>query len=125
MAWLIVIENLGLEVTEADVKGLLAPHSEVETIHLRKDGSGAAATQAASVQVQSSKHGCAAIAALDGREHAGRPLKVKVMKGGGPAQGGFAGVPGTKGRNARANVFGEKGGAASHKGIGKGGGRGL
>ena len=121
MAWLVIIGNLGIEVTEADVKGLLAPHGEVETIHLARDESGAAPTQAASVQMQSSKQGCAAIAALDGQEHAGRPMKVRVLKG----DGDRGGVPRVMGRSARANVFGEKGGAAGHKGIGKGGGRGL
>lgn len=128
MAWLVIIENLGTEVTEADVKGLLSPHGTVETVHLSRGESGAAPTQAASVQVQSSKQGCAAIAALDGLEHAGRPLKVRVLKGGGSggrAPGGRGGLPGALGRGARASVFGEKGGAAGHKGIGKGGGRGF
>ena len=114
-----------VEVSEADVKKLLAPHSEVETIHLSRDESGAEPTQVASVQVQSSKQGCAAIAALDGQPHGGRPLRVKVAKGDGRGQGGFGGVPGATGRSARANVYGGKGGAAGHKGIGKGGGRGL
>ena len=125
MSWLVIIGNLGTEATEATVKGLLTPHGEVETIQLRRDESGTEPTQTASAQVQSSKQGCAAIAALDGQEHAGRRLAVKVAKGDGRHQGGLGGAPGATGRSARANVYGGKGGAAGHKGIGKGGGRGL
>jgi RNA recognition motif-containing protein len=125
MAWLVIIENLGSTVSEAEVRALLAPHGEVESVHLRREESGTEPTQVASVQVQCSKQGCAAIAALDGREQAGRPLKVKVAKGDGRAPGGLGGGPGATGRSARASVYGGKGGAAGHKGIGKGGGRGL
>jgi hypothetical protein len=121
MAWLVIIENLGSGVTEAEVKGILAPHSEVESVHLSKVESGTEPTCVASVQVESGKSGRDAIAALDGKDHAGRPLKVRVLKG----DDTRGGVPRVMGRSARASVFGEKGGAASHKGIGKGGGRGL
>ena len=120
MAWLIVIENLGIEVTEADVRGMLAAHCEVETIRLSKAESGEASTHVAFAQVQSGKPGRDAIAALDGKDHAGRPMQVKVFKG----DDGRGGAPRGMGRNVRASVYGEKGGAASHKGIGKGGGRG-
>jgi nucleolin len=125
MAWLIIMENLSTEVTEDGVRALLAPHSEVLSVRLSRTEAGAEPTLVAVAEVDSSRQGCAAIAALDGQDHAGRPLRVRVLKEtGARAQGGAAGMPYSVGRKARASIYGEKGAAAGHRGIGKGGGRG-
>jgi len=124
MASMILIKNLGKNVTEQELTELLARHGKVEGVELAADPEAEEGEQVAFVTMRSSKHGRAVIAALDGCEHAGKVMGVKPMKGrGGPSAGGGSIAAGPPARGRRAGGPGTGAGMYGRKGSGKGGGR--
>ena len=124
MGSMVFIENLAADVTEAAFTELLSQHGTVGDVRLAKDETAEDAAQVAFVTMNSSRHGRAVIAALNGQTHSDRVLKARAMKRQGETSTGSsaAGMSGL-GQAGRGGVFGAKGGIYGHKGRGKSGGR--
>ncbi len=127
MGSMVIIENLAADVTESALTELLSQHGTVRAVQLAKDETAEGAAQVAFVTMRSNRHGHAVIAALNGRTHSDRVLKVRAMKrkgelSGGPSATGGIGLS-SAGRGGRGGIFGGKGGAYGHKGRGKNSGR--
>ena len=119
------VGNLSYDVTGSDLESLFTPHGTVESAEVIADRDTGRSKGFGFVQMASDAEAQAAIAALNGQDHAGRALTVNVAKpreerprggGGGGGRGGYGGGGGGGGR-------GGYGGGGSRGGGGGGRGR--
>lgn len=99
MISMITIENVGSQVTAADMTTLLAQHEGVKSVKLGKELTPGTDTRVVFVTMQSDRYGHAVIAALDGKEHWGHALTVKALKA--RDRGGDSGTNGFMNREGR------------------------
>jgi len=117
------VGNLSFEVDNATLEQLFAPHGTVESANVINDRYTGQSKGFGFVEMSSNEEAKAAIAALDGKDHGGRALKVNEAKpredrGGGGGGGGSRGGYGGGGGGA-----GGAGGGRGRGGYGGGGGR--
>ena len=74
------VGNLGYDVTDADLQQLFAPHGAVESAQVIMDRDAGRSKGFGFVEMSSNTEAQAAIAALNGKEHDGRALKVNEAK---------------------------------------------
>jgi RNA recognition motif-containing protein len=99
------VGNLNFETGEADLRALFAPFGEVQRVHVATDRETGRARGFAFVELANDEAAAKAIAELDGKEVAGRNLKVNEARpraergaprnhahggGGGRGRGGFS-----------------------------------
>ena len=121
------VGNLSYDVTGSDLQSLFQSHGTVESAEVIADRDTGRSKGFGFVQMASEAEAQAAIAALNGQDHAGRALTVNVAKpredrprtgggGGGGGRGGYGGGGGGGG--------GSRGGSGGGRGgYGGGGGR--
>jgi len=96
------VGNLGYGVTDSDLQTLFQPHGTVQSAQVIMDRDSGQSKGFGFVEMSSSSEAQAAIAALDGKDQGGRPLKVNEAKpkeartgggggGGGGGRGGYGG----------------------------------
>jgi RNA recognition motif-containing protein len=91
------VGNLGYDVTDADLSQLLSQHGTVESASVIMDKMSGRSKGFGFVEMSSDQEAQAAIAALNGKDHGGRPLTVNEAKpreersGGGGGRGGSRG----------------------------------
>jgi RNA recognition motif-containing protein len=123
------VGNLSYDVTGSDLQALFEPHGSVTSAEVIADRETGRSKGFGFVQMGSDAEAQAAIAALNGQDHAGRALTVNEAKpredrprggggGGGGGRGGYGGGGGGGGRGG----YGGGGGGGSRGGGG--GGRG-
>jgi len=93
MAKKLYIGNLGYNVTSSDLEQLFSPHGVIRSAEVITDRETGQGKGFGFVEMESDEGAKGAIAALDGKEHAGRALKVNEAKPREPRSGG--------GRNGR------------------------
>lgn len=76
----IYVGNLGPDVTEADLAELFKPFGQVASVQLMRELFTGKLRGFGFVEMPGKNHSLAAIAALNGRELAGRPLKVNEAR---------------------------------------------
>ena len=74
------VGNLSYDVSNADLEQLFAPHGTVDSATVITDRGTGQGKGFGFVEMSSAAEAEAAIAALDGKEHAGRMLKVNEAK---------------------------------------------
>ena len=116
------VGNLSFDVDNKTLEELFAAYGTVESADVINDRSTGQSKGFGFVEMYSNEEAKAAIAALDGKEHGGRTLKVNEAKpredrsgGGGRGGGGYGG----QGRGGRAGGYG---GGGRSGGRGGGGG---
>ena len=122
------VGNLSFDVDNKTLEQLFAAYGTVETADVINDRSTGQSKGFGFVEMSSNEEAKAAVAALDGKEHGGRALKVNEAKpredrsGGGRDGGGYGG----QGRGGRGGGYGGGGGGGGRGGGGGsyGGGRG-
>jgi cold-inducible RNA-binding protein len=86
------VGNLGFDVSSSDLQQLFASHGTVQSASVITDRSTGQSKGFGFVEMSSNEEAEAAIAALDGKEYAGRKLKVNEARprpaGGGGGGGG-------------------------------------
>ena len=99
MAKKLYIGNLGYGVTSADLEQLLSAHGPIRSAEVITDRATGQGKGFGFVEMESDEDAKAAIAALDGKEHAGRALKVNEAKPREPRRdgGGYGGGGGGRG----------------------------
>jgi RNA recognition motif-containing protein len=125
------VGNLSYDVTGSDLQALFEAHGTVESAEVIADRDTGRSKGFGFVQMASDTEAQAAIAALNGQDHAGRALTVNVAKpredrprgGGGGGGGGRGGYGGGGGGGGGRGGYGGGGGGGS-RGGGGGGGRG-
>ena len=123
------VGNLSYDVTGSDLQSLFQAHGTVESAEVIADRDTGRSKGFGFVQMASESEAQAAIAALNGQDHAGRALTVNVAKpredrprtGGGGGGGGRGGYGGGGGGGSRGGSGGGRGG---YGGGGGGGSRG-
>jgi len=90
------VGNLGYSVSDADLEQLFAQHGAVQSAQVIQDKMTGRSKGFGFVEMNSDEEAQAAIAALNGKEYAGRPLTVNEAKpreerGGGGGGGGRGG----------------------------------
>ena len=85
------IGNLSYDVTSSDLQALLSPYGTVQSAEVIMDQSTGQSKGFGFVEMDSDAEAQAAIAALDGQDHAGRALKVNEAKPRAPRGGGYGG----------------------------------
>jgi RNA recognition motif-containing protein len=91
------VGNLGFSVGESDLQQLFSPHGTILSAQVIMDRDTGQSKGFAFVEMGSDTEAQAAIAALDGKDHGGRALKVNEAKpkenrsGGGGGGGGGGG----------------------------------
>ena len=120
------VGNLSYNTTGSDLEKLFSAHGTVQSAEVIADRDSGRSKGFGFVQMGSDEEAQAAIAALNGQDHDGRPLTVNEAKpredrprgggGGGGGRGGFGGGRGGGG--------GGGGGRGGYGGGGGGGGRG-
>jgi RNA recognition motif-containing protein len=76
----IFVGNLGPDVTEADIAELFKPFGYVESVQLMREIFTGKLRGFGFVEMPGKQHSLAAIAALNGKELAGQPLKVNEAR---------------------------------------------
>lgn len=74
------VGNLGYDVSDADLEQLFAAHGTVDSANVITDRSTGRSKGFGFVEMSSGADAQSAIAALDGKEHAGRTIKVNEAK---------------------------------------------
>jgi len=74
------VGNLGYDVSDADLERLFAAHGTVDSANVITDRSTGRSKGFGFVEMSSGADAQSAIAALDGKEHAGRTIKVNEAK---------------------------------------------
>ena len=74
------VGNLGYGVTDSDLQTLFQPHGTVQSAQVIMDRDSGQSKGFGFVEMSSSSEAQAAIAALDGKDQGGRPLKVNEAK---------------------------------------------
>jgi RNA recognition motif-containing protein len=103
------VGNLPYSITDADLHTMFSPHGEVVSAQVVSDRATGRSKGFGFVEMGDQGAADAAIAALGGQDHGGRPLTVNVAKpreersggyagGGGGSRGGFGGGGGGRGR---------------------------
>ncbi|HSV15469.1 MAG TPA: RNA-binding protein [Tepidisphaeraceae bacterium] len=127
------VGNLSYNTTSSDLEQLFAQHGSVQSAEVISDRETGRSKGFGFVQMGSDEEAQAAIAALNGQEHDGRPLTVNEAKpredrprGGGGGGGGrsFGGGGGGGGRGGYGGGSGGGGGGRGGYGGGGGGGGG-
>ncbi len=132
------VGNLSYSTTSSDLEQLFAQHGTVSSAEVISDRETGRSKGFGFVQMGSDDEAQAAIAALNGQEHDGRPLTVNEAKpredrprgggGGGYGGGGGGGGRGGGGGGGRGGFGGGggggRGGGGGYGGGGGGGGRG-
>ena len=92
------VGNLGFSVSDADLQQLLSPHGNILSVQVIMDRDTGQSKGFGFVEMGSDQEASAAIAALDGKDHGGRAIKVNEAKprenrpsGGGGSRGGYGG----------------------------------
>jgi RNA recognition motif-containing protein len=91
------VGNLSFNVSDADLQQLFSAHGDILSAQVIMDRSTGQSKGFGFVEMASDAAAQAAIAALDGKEHDGRALKVNEAKpkesrgGGGGGRGGYGG----------------------------------
>src|SRR5215207_8038018 len=124
------VGNLSYNTTGSDLEQLCGQHGTVQSAEVIQDRDTGRSKGFAFVQMGSDAEAQAAIAALNGQDHAGRALTVNEAKpredrprgGGGGGGGGRGGYGGGGGGGGRGGYGGGSGGGGSRGGGG--GGRG-
>ena len=91
------VGNLGYDVSNEDLKSLFAPYASVDTADIIMDRSTGQSKGFGFVEMATDDEAKAAIAGLDGSDHAGRSIKVNEAKPR-PVGGGGAGGRGSRPR---------------------------
>lgn len=99
------IGNLGYDVSSSDLETLLAAHGTVETAEVIMDRDTGQSKGFGFVEMDSDAEAQAAIAALDGKTHGDRPLKVNEAKPREPRSGGGGGYGGGGGGGGRRDRY--------------------
>jgi RNA recognition motif-containing protein len=76
----IYVGNLGPDVTEAEIAELFKPFGQVESVELVREMFTGKGRGFGFVEMPGKQQSRAAIAGLNGKEHAGRPLKVNEAR---------------------------------------------
>lgn len=126
------VGNLPYSISNADLEKLFAPFGTIRSAEVINDRMTGQSKGFGFVEMESDEQADAAIAALNGKQHAGRALTVNEARpredrggsrggygGGGGGRGGYGGGGGGGGRGGRGGYGGGSGG-----GGGYGGGRG-
>jgi cold-inducible RNA-binding protein len=103
------VGNMSFQTTEGDLRALFEPYGEITRIHIVQDRDTGQARGFAFVEVADDAEAAKAISALNGKEIAGRALKVNEAtprperSGGGSRGGGGGGFRdrGDRGRGGR------------------------
>ena len=74
------VGNLGYDVSDADLEQLFAAHGTVDSANVITDRSTGRSKGFGFVEMNSGAEAQSAIAALDGKDHAGRSIKVNEAK---------------------------------------------
>lgn len=88
------VGNLGFSVSDADLQEVFSPHGNIVSAQVIKDRDTSQSKGFGFVEMSSDSEAQAAIAALDGKDYAGRAIKVNEAKpkenrsGGGGGGGG-------------------------------------
>jgi RNA recognition motif-containing protein len=97
------VGNLGFNVTDADLQQLFSEHGNILSAQVIIDRTTGQSKGFGFVEMDSDSAAQAAIAALDGKDHGGRALKVNEAKpkesrggGGGGGRGGYGGGGGPR-----------------------------
>jgi RNA recognition motif-containing protein len=121
------VGNLSYSTTSSDLEQLFAQHGTVQSAEVISDRETGRSKGFGFVQMGTDEEAQAAIAALNGQEHDGRPLTVNEAKpredrprGGGGGGGGYGGGGG----GGRGGGGGGRGGFGGGGGGGRGGGGG-
>jgi len=85
------VGNLGYDVSSSDLEALLSPHGTIQSAEVIMDRSTGQSKGFGFVEMGSDAEAQAAIAALDGKDHGGRALKVNEAKPRAPRTGGGGG----------------------------------
>ncbi len=93
------VGNLGFDVTDADLSQLFAQHGTVGSATVIMDKMSGRSKGFGFVEMSTDEEAQAAIAALNGRDHGGRPLTVNEAKPRAPRSGGGGGGYGGGGRS--------------------------
>ena len=128
------VGNLSYATTSSDLETLFAAHGSVQSAEVIADRETGRSKGFGFVQMGTDEEAQAAIAALNGQEHDGRPLTVNEAKpredrprgggGGGGGRGGYGGGGGGGGRGGYGGGGGGGGRGGGYGGGGGGGGRG-
>jgi len=111
------VGNLAFQTTESDLRAMFEPFGQVDRAHLAMDRETGRARGFGFVEMANDEDAQKAIAALDGKEIAGRNVKVNEAR---PKEGGGGGGGGRGGFSGRDSNRGGGGGGGRNKG---GGGR--
>ena len=76
----IFVGNLGPDVTETEIAELFKPYGQVASVELMRELFTGKLRGFGFVDMPGKQHSLAAIAGLNGREFAGRPLKVNEAR---------------------------------------------
>ena len=82
------VGNMGYEVSSADLEQLFTPHGQVQSAEVIMDRASGRSKGFGFVEMSSDQEAQAAIAALNGQDHGGRPLTVNEAKPRTPRTGG-------------------------------------
>jgi len=74
------VGNLGPDVTETEVEALFKPFGQVDSVELVRELFTGKGRGFGFVEMPGKKHSLAAIAGLNGKDFAGRPLKVNEAR---------------------------------------------
>jgi RNA recognition motif-containing protein len=91
------VGNLGFNVSDSDLHQLFSEHGSILSAQVIVDRTTGQSKGFGFVEMESDGEAQAAIAALDGKQHSGRALKVNEAKpkesrpGGGGGRGGYGG----------------------------------
>jgi RNA recognition motif-containing protein len=131
------VGNLGYDISDTELEQLFAAHGTVRSAQVIADRDTGRSKGFGFVEMGSDQEAQAAIAALNGKEVAGRPLTVNEARpredrggggggsrGGGGGRGGYGGGGGGGGRGGYGGGGGGYGGGSGGGGGGYGGGGG-
>ncbi len=127
------VGNLSYNTTSSDLEQLFSQHGSVQSAEVISDRETGRSKGFGFVQMGTDEEAQAAIGALNGQEHDGRPLTVNEAKpredrprggGGGGGRGGYGGGGGGGGRGGYGGGGSSGGGGGGRGGYGGGGGGG-
>ncbi len=116
------VGNLAYSVTGSDLERLFSQHGDVQSAQIITDRDTGRSKGFGFVEMSSDSEADAAIAALNGQEHSGRPLTVNEARPPQNRGGGGGGYGG--GRGGGGGGYGGGGGGRGGYGGGRGGGGG-